>query len=73
MIDSLMPLFISLAQSKARIAAAAAATHFLADMDMTKNSSKMIKDFLIKILHIGYRQRFNIIFCNIQCDVHFNK
>lgn len=48
MIDSLMPLFISLAQSKARIAAAAAATHFLADMDMTKNSSKMIKDFLIK-------------------------
>lgn len=48
MVDSLMPIFISLAKSKTRTASAAAATHFLADMDMTKNSSKMISEFLTK-------------------------
>lgn len=48
MIDALMPLLISLAKSNIRTASSAAATHFLADMDLTKNSNKMINDFLTK-------------------------
>lgn len=46
MVDSLMPKLILLAKSTSRTAAAAAATHLLADMDRTKSSSTMINNFL---------------------------
>lgn len=48
MIGSLMSLMISLAKSNSKTAAAAAATHFLADMEISKKVSKMISDFLTK-------------------------
>lgn len=62
MVDSLMPLMISLAKSKTKTASSAAATHFLADMEHTKKVSKMISNFLT--LNEEYMSFYNSCFKN---------
>ena len=59
-VEALMPKMISLAKSTQRTAAAAASTHFLADMDKTKSSSKMISNFLTSSFQ--YMQFYNPYF-----------